>query len=187
MCTDISTEENKILKEALVDPEFRKLFHDYLHEIQDPKNRVENENYIKQLEKEMKVPEGKRIIHPKSEFVIKVKKVVQGSKQQSEKEKLFINIVSSNVIQEPKKQLEDKCIERKSGSNWSLAHSIGPLHMETDSSGENVPTFDCCVHPQAIQLSSSSSQFKDFLIHTAMDGVQAAYREMNQVVTLENA
>jgi hypothetical protein len=61
--------------------------------------------------------------------------------------------------------------------------------METDSSGENVPTFDCCVHPKAIQLSSSSSksQFKDFLIRTAMDGVQAAYREMNQVVTLENA
>jgi hypothetical protein len=57
-----SSEESEKFKKAFDDPEFRKLFADYLDEMQDPKNREENEEYINQLERENEVPEGKELI-----------------------------------------------------------------------------------------------------------------------------
>lgn len=177
---ELNDKESVVLEKAFQDPEFRKLFHDYVSEIQNPINKEENENYIRQLEKDMKVPDGKYVIHPKQAFVIKVKKVTKELKQH-DNEKLFINIVSSDVIQTPK---QDKVVEGKNGSYWTLPHSVGPLHMEKDNKKENVPTFDCCFNPQAIHLSSLSLQFKEFLIQTAMAGVQSAYQRMNQEVIL---
>ena len=49
-------------RKAFDDPEFRKLFTEYLDEMQDPANRAENEAYIRQLETENKVPMGKELI-----------------------------------------------------------------------------------------------------------------------------
>lgn len=54
-------EANKF-KKAFEDPEFRKLFADYMDEMQDPKHRQETEDYITQLEGEQKVPTGKQLI-----------------------------------------------------------------------------------------------------------------------------
>ena len=58
----IFSEEVKKFKVAFDDPEFRKLFSEYVDEIQDSKNRLETEQYIRQLEEENKVPEGKELI-----------------------------------------------------------------------------------------------------------------------------
>lgn len=55
-------EEANRFKKAFEDPEFRKMFSEYMDEIQDPANREETEAYISQLESEEKVPEGKELI-----------------------------------------------------------------------------------------------------------------------------
>ena len=55
-------EESARFQKSFEDPEFRKLFAEYLDELQDPKNREETEAYITQLEGEQKVPEGKELI-----------------------------------------------------------------------------------------------------------------------------
>lgn len=57
-----TSEESNRFKKSFEDPEFRKLFADYMDELQDPKNREETEAYISQLEGEQKVPEGKELI-----------------------------------------------------------------------------------------------------------------------------
>ncbi len=57
-----SVDESTKFQKAFEDPEFRKLFSEYVDELQDPKNREENEAYISQLENEKKVPEGKELI-----------------------------------------------------------------------------------------------------------------------------
>lgn len=57
-----SEDESTKFQKAFEDPEFRKLFSNYIDELQDPKNREENEAYISQLEGEKKVPEGKELI-----------------------------------------------------------------------------------------------------------------------------
>jgi len=57
-----SVEEASRFRKAFADPEFRKMFAEYMDELQDPKNREETEAYITQLEGEQKVPEGKELI-----------------------------------------------------------------------------------------------------------------------------
>lgn len=59
---NFTPEEADRFKKAFSDPEFRKLFADYMDEMQDPQHREETEAYISQLESEQKVPEGKELI-----------------------------------------------------------------------------------------------------------------------------
>lgn len=61
LCIHLIDETEKF-KKAFKDPEFRKLFEEYLDEMQNPANRLETEAYISQLENENKVPEGKELI-----------------------------------------------------------------------------------------------------------------------------
>ncbi|RYY70513.1 hypothetical protein EON63_22510 [archaeon] len=55
-------DEANRFKKAFADLEFRKMFSEYMDELQDPKHREETEAYITQLESEQKVPEGKELI-----------------------------------------------------------------------------------------------------------------------------
>jgi len=101
------------------------------------------------------------------------------------KEKIFINIVSSDKIMKPSKQVA------KDGTHWSLPYSLGPPHMEKDNSGNNSAAFDCCFHPECIMLSvgpkgTVNKAFRDLLVRTAMEGVEESYRRQNQNVTLIN-
>ena len=57
-----TSDETSRFQKAFNDPEFRKLFADYMDELQDPANRAETEAYISQLEGEQKVPAGKELI-----------------------------------------------------------------------------------------------------------------------------
>ena len=48
--------------------------------------------------------------------------------------------------------------------------------MEIDKAGlQNVPAFDVCFHPEVIDLCETSKQFKDLVIQTCMDGIEASY------------
>ena len=58
----MTPEEAERFRKAFDDPEFRKLFAEYTDELQDPANRAETEAYIKQLEEDNKVPEGKELV-----------------------------------------------------------------------------------------------------------------------------
>ena len=172
-----STEEADRFKKAFEDPEFRKMFADYMDEIQDPSYREETEQYISQLETEDKVPQGKQLIRPSPGFVAKTYKWMDG--KEAEKDKIFINIVQSDKIAEPTKQTTPK------GDCWSLPYSLGPPHMEKDKKGENSTCFDCCYHPMALSLGSMNTNFRNMLVTTAMDGVEEAYKRQGHKVTLD--
>jgi len=111
--------------------------------------------------------------------VAKTSKELKGDK--SSKEKLFLNIVQSDKIDVPSKTSTPK------GNNWSVPYSLGPPHMEKDKNGENAPCFDCCFHPDAIALGVQHKEFKDLLVHTAIDGVQGMYKKQGQDVTIDTA
>ena len=113
------------------------MFQDYADEISNPEARKEQEAYISQLEKEGKVPEGKDAIHPKPGFVVKTHKLSSRSllqqqqqaapeKTQIEKEKIFINIVTSDKIARPSSQ------QTHQGTSWSVPCSTGHVRMEKD-------------------------------------------------------
>ena len=168
---EFTPSETENLKKAFENKEFLKIFSEYVEEISDPVNRKESEMYIRTLEKDQKVPIDKICIHPKSEYVVKTKKK---DNKTSLDEKLFINIVSSDNIQQPNE------IKEKGGSTWSLPYTVGPPHMEKDKTNINITCFDCCYHPQAIQLSYNNKSFQDMLIKTSLEGVQSAYNNMGQ-------
>lgn len=139
---EFSPDESQKFRKAFDDPEFRKLFSQYMDDLQDPNHRAETETYISQLEKEDKVPNGKELVRPDPVFVAKTKKVVSDGMG----DKIFMNIVQSDKISPP---TSTKSAE---GTNWSLPYSLGPPHMEKDKNDSNATCFDCCFHPEAIKL-----------------------------------
>lgn len=171
----LSDKEKEGFTKAFEDPEFRKMFSEYMDEMQDPKHRAETDEYIRQLEKEEKVPEGKELIHPLPGFVAKTHKMDdKGAKL----DKMWMNITSSDRVMEPRKQMV------KGGESWSLPYSLGPPRMEKDSNDNNVATFDCCFHPKALDMGNSRKEFKDLLVRTAMEGVTESYKRQNSPVKL---
>lgn len=98
-------------------------------------------------------------------------------KKDDSKEKIFLNIVQSNKIDLPSKSTTPQ------GTCWSVPYSLGPPHMEKDKTGANAPCFDCCFHPEAIQLGKLHKEFKDLLVTTAMEGVERLYKQQGQDVS----
>ena len=167
-----SPTESENFKKAFDDPEFRKMFSEYVDELQNPANRAENEAYITQLEGEKKVPEGKELIRPKASFVAKTHKLDKDGKKTDEK--VFINIVTSDIIAVPRKE------KTKDGESWSLPYSLGPPHMEHDKNNSNVACFDCCFHPDVIKQMEANRRFQESLVMTAIEGIEEAYRRQKQ-------
>lgn len=159
-------------KRAFDDPEFRKMFAEYVDEMSDPKHRAETELYISQLEGEQKVPQGKELIRPTASFVAKTHKF-QIENPGSKGDKIWLNIVQSNKIAEPSNTIT------ANGESWSLPYSLGPPHMEKDSKDSNVAAFDCCFHPRAITLAGQRKQFRDLLVQTAIEGVESGFKKQN--------
>lgn len=95
-------------------------------------------------------------------------------------DKVFINVVQSDKIEKPTKKLHK--VDGKEGYVWSLPYSVGPPHMEKDKKGDNVPCFDCCFHPEALQLGSMHEKFKELVINTSMDGIDQMFQNQNQSV-----
>jgi hypothetical protein len=171
----LSTDEKNKFQAAFEDPEFRKMFADYVDELQDPANRAETEAYISQLEGEEKVPQGKELIRPRPGFVAKTFKLKEDN---SKGDKLWVNIVASEKISEPVRT------NVKGGQSWSLPYSVGPPRMEKDKTENLVTCFDCCFHPAALNFGQQMKAIQDLLIKTAFEGIEESYKRMKQPVKL---
>ena len=71
----MTSKEKDRLAECFQDKEFMGMFHEYMQEISDPKNRQEYNEYIRQCEAggdtAGKIPEGMQLILPKVGFCLK--------------------------------------------------------------------------------------------------------------------
>lgn len=159
----LSGDEEHKFRNAFGDPKFREMLADYMDEISDPKHRAEQEAYITKLENEDQVPEGKELVRPSAAFVVKTH---TEDADKAKGSKVFINVVQSDKIAEP------KATPQKGGVSYSLPLSLGPKRMESDKGGATVPTFDACFHPKALQLAKRDKRFKDLVVKTAMEHVE---------------
>ena len=173
---EITAEEQDKFKKAFGDPEFRKMMAEYVDEISDPKYREEQNQYIREMEAKGETPKGKALIHPKAGFVVKTRKM---GKADHTGAKVFINIVSSEKLQEPEATPCD------GGSRWALPHLLGPPRMERDKKDATVSTFDCCFHPAAVQRANASKPFRDLLAQTAIESVEGSYERNSKGEKLE--
>ena len=162
---ELTAEEAKQLETAFKDADFCKLLSDYVSEISNPEFKEEQEKYIAQLEAKNELPTGKALVRPSSGFVVKCmhKKKREQQDNNATSNKLFLNIVHSEQVDEP---------SVSNGSNWSVPFVIGPLRMEHDKEKKNlVPTFDCCFHPLTLRRAHGSKEFLNLVVDIAKDAV----------------
>ena len=176
----LTLDEAKSLEQAFQDESFRKLLAEYASEIADSKYRDEQEAYIKQLEQQNELPEGKTLIRPKEGFVVKCQKKKGGESERKNKNKLFLNIVHSDEVTKP------SCEAHASGKNWSVPYVLGPLHMETDKAGDMVPTFDCCFNPLSLRYAHGSKSFCDLIVGIAKDAIEKSFQVSGDEIELKD-
>ena len=187
----LTSDEVEKLEKAFKEEEFRKLMADYVEEISDPKNRAETDAYIRQLETQGEVPEDKEIIRPSPHYCVKFlhlkRSSINAAKKSGEKppdkEKLFINIVSSDSIKPPASETVRE--GDKTGKRWSIPHSLGPVRMEHDKSNRSVAALDCCFHPEAVQMSVSHAGFKDLLVETSRETAERGFKNAGDPVVID--
>jgi dynein assembly factor 2 len=174
---NMTKDEAEKFQKAFQEPEFRKLMADYVAEISDPKNRAEQDAYIRQLEGQGEVPEDKEVIRPTPHYTVKFKHVKVKVREHAEKEgkpwekqKMFVNIVSSDKVQACRS--ENVVRDGKKGQQWLVPHSLGPVRMEVDKNESNVATLDFCVHTETVELSLRNVPFRDLLVETAREACE---------------
>merc|ERR1711939_219661 len=118
----ITNDEADRIKKCFKEPEFKQLFHEYLDEMSDPKNREEMDTYIRQLEGEGQVPEGMCI--PSEGHCAKCWQKSATSKD-GKGSKIFINVTHTKEVQaaHSKDGIDSK---GKKGTHWSIPFVISP-------------------------------------------------------------
>lgn len=163
---DITKEEFERISEALKKEEFRKLFLDYIEEIQDPENRKRYEEEITQIEAERGVDVV--FIHPQPGFVIKT--------SQDGSEKCFINCAKSEHVAKPTNQIS---VDPKTGSrglSWSIPMAQAPPRDDLDNRNKRCRVYDVVFHPDALYLAERNKSFHKCLVDTALDAVEREYK-----------
>ncbi|XP_037953295.1 protein kintoun [Teleopsis dalmanni] len=162
---NITKQEFDLISDAFKKEEFRKLFFDYCEEIQDPENRKIYEKEITQFEAERGV--NITFVNPEPGFVVKTS--VDG------KLKCFINIAQNGAIGEPKSEPSNNPETGKRCTSWSLPLAQGPPRDDLDAKNNRCRIFDVVYHPNALQLANRNSEFRKFVIDTALDAVEREF------------
>jgi dynein assembly factor 2 len=122
--------------------------------------------YIRQLEEQNELPDGKVLIRPKRGFVVKC---FQKKNRDESKSKIFLNLVYSDEVSKPTSQ------PSSAGKNWAVPFALGHVRMELDNSNTLVPTFDCCFHTLALEYAHGSKAFCNLIVDIAKDAVQKSF------------
>ncbi|KAJ8600412.1 hypothetical protein CTAYLR_001452 [Chrysophaeum taylorii] len=159
--TDAETEK---FAKAFKDPEFVKMFAEYVDEISDPKHCEEQNTYLRELEAKGEAPKGRDVIVPSAGFVVKTRKADDDGTS-----KVFVNVVQSDKIGEPEGTKVDK------GTSWQLPHILGPVRLEKDKKGDTASTFDCCFHAKAVGRARVQKPYRDMITQTAFESIEKYY------------
>ncbi|XP_058981513.1 protein kintoun-like [Musca domestica] len=163
---DITKDEFERISEALKKEEFRKLFLDYIEEIQDPENRKRYEDEIKQIEAERGV--DVIFVHPQPGFVIKTSR--------NGEQKCFINCAKNEHVGKPTSQVSLNHATGQKGLSWSIPMAQAPPRDDFDNNKKRCCVYDVVFHPDALYLAEKNSAFHKCLVDTALDAVEREYK-----------
>ncbi|CUG91854.1 Hypothetical protein, putative [Bodo saltans] len=163
-------QEVKLIHEKMKDPEFAKLMHEYMASLSDPETRREEEEYLKQMEREAK--EGGDysfdFIFPKPGFVVELKQTYGYKKNV----RVFINVCESDRVEE----FREETTGNRMGSNWHIPVAVSQERDE-DHEGGKVSVYDAVFHPKTRQLADRSDRFLCFLVEIAVEHINAGYKK----------
>lgn len=156
---DITNEELDMVGAKLKDPEFRRLFAEYVKELENPETLAANEAYLKQMEQEGNAPEGMQLLDPTPGICIRV----------TNPEKVFINICVSDLIQKhtfekklnPKTNREERAVQ--------IPHSAGLRRRTKDKKGKPCSVVDVVFNTQTFGQGIIQSSLQAAICEIALD------------------
>ena len=156
----ISRQELRTVLKAMDKEGFNKLMEDYMHEISDPNNVKESNDYLQQMASTNDLPANVKLAKPSEGFCVKSSKYHLKKKQI--KTKCFVNITSYDGIKKP--EVDEK-------GYWSVPYLLNKGRNDKDSKNQLCMTYDVVFHPEAISMSNRYPQFKKFVCDSAIDGL----------------
>ncbi|KAL2919692.1 hypothetical protein HK105_200606 [Polyrhizophydium stewartii] len=164
-------QELKRFQDSFKNAEFRKLFFDYMEEIQDPANRERNERELAQLEAERGV--DVRFVKPTASYVLKTR-AADGAKA-------FINMCSSPELAQAEPDSKQPTAPAGSaagstrGQNWRIPYSLAPPRDDVDHAKKPCKVYDCVFHPETLRFGASRPAFANLLAITAIEGIERQF------------
>lgn len=153
---DMSAEEIQRLHNCWEKPEFKQMFHEYAEEVSDPKNKIEQEMYLRQVEAEQRAeqdakkgflngrspgeverlgdcvpgqpdgPEGAQLLTPSAGFVVKTWKRAPGRKDFDREMGKVFINVCSHDEIDPPTAETVTAPDGRKGESWSMPHIVSP-------------------------------------------------------------
>jgi len=96
----------------------------------------------------------------------------------SDKNKVFLNICTSDAIPAPEDITEEeliKILESDDVSNFRVPMSIGQPHSENDKAGESCDAYDVVISPEFFKKMNDSPLFHNFFMVATMEGIEQKY------------
>ncbi|KAL1132821.1 hypothetical protein AAG570_010773 [Ranatra chinensis] len=159
----MTKEEFEQIKDAFKKEEFRKMFANYVNEVNDPKNRAIYESEITQMEKDRGV--DITFVHPVPGYVIKTS--VDG------KQKAFINICQNDNVGKPSSKPATQ--QGTSGADWSVPYIQAAPKIDLDKNRNRCLVYDVVFHPDTLFLARENNAFRKFVNDTALMAVEDNY------------
>jgi len=164
----MTTKEKDRLAECFKDKEFMGMFHEYMQEISDPKNRQEYNDYIRQCEAggdtAGKIPEGMQLILPKVGFCLKATSVKKG--------KAFVNITHTEKLK------EFSCARVPGqGENWSMPFCLDNPKPDTDSENKPVIVYTIAFNTAGYMQFTREPKRREFLIAVALENIELSFKD----------
>ncbi|KAJ3250778.1 Protein kintoun [Chytriomyces hyalinus] len=168
-------EEIERISKAMKNKEFRDLFHEYIQEISDPKNKELYEREIEALEADR--GNNIRWVKPTPGRVLKTRFKSKPAKNSELRdiEKVFINMCTSSEIEEASIARPDETKNGERGQQWSIPYSLDAGRVDVDKSGGKCFVYDCVFNPKTYELGSKMTKFMDLLVQTSLDGVEQRF------------
>jgi dynein assembly factor 2 len=161
-------QEKNRLTECFKQDEFRTMFSDYVKELQDPKNREEYNEYLRQCEAggpgAAQIPEGMMLILPKVGFCLKTSSKKNG--------KVFVNITHSAKVKPA------SCVRVPGqGENWELPFCLDNPRPDVDSAGAPVTVYTIAFNTTCYEDFQREPRRRAFLIDVALENIDMALKE----------
>ena len=168
--TKLTGKEVNTLLKVMKEPKFHELMGEYIDEISDPKNKLEYEQYLRQLESQKDLPPNTKLVCPTPAFCIKTisKRHSTTKKNELIEQKLYINVCSNENIPNINESKQNK--DGSDGIYYSCPYMLSKGRPSKSKKGELCMVYDILFHPKATEL-SRNPQFQKFLCDTSIEAV----------------
>ena len=164
---NVTPEEQSRIAAALQQPEFRKLFEDYLKDLADPATRAESEQYLAEMEArgDLGLAPGEHLIRPKPAFALKA--------WTADGAKLFINVCHHPDVApaQATRSTGPAGSAGASGEAWEVPTSLSPPRACQDAEGRPAVVVDAVFNSGTLANAARRPALKRLLVDVALERV----------------